>query len=38
MDSKHNKNNNDNKAANDNFSLKKLSDNNNVQFILFNFK
>lgn len=37
INSRHDKNNHNNKAANNNFSLERLNDDDDVQFILFDF-
>lgn len=38
MDNRHDKNNNDDKTANDNFSLEGLNNDDDIQFTLFDFK
>lgn len=38
MDNRHDKNNNNDKVANDDSSLEELSDNNDIQFTLLDFK
>ena len=38
MDNRHDKNNNDNEAVNDNFSLERLNNDDDIQFTLLDFK